>query len=467
MKKNENKKKTKNSKKKLSPCSQKKKNIYTKSLLKDFESNNGLLSPKKSQEELILPKKKIPNTSQHRRTKSNSQNYLQYMTNNNNNLNSSESKLSFIFRRKKLGNNINNYNYNNYSLVSRNKGLKKFYDENKKSSNLLSISFSLKDFRNNIINAFSHSNIFDSKNSKNKNKKNKIINLKNDRSVFSFDNIMNIEDTRNTTSITNYNNSNLIYNKNKEKNNSKSPQYIKINIKQKQQLYTSKNKSSQIITYTNNDIIKEKVVSPKNNLHRYIYKNSNIKTKKNNNKNNSNNNNGNNNNNDKNSNNNNGNSKFNNIKCHSNSMLTKKTFRNSQKYFSRLSNNNKKLSIINPISEFENTGNNNYMELDNDDDNKSNNKNLCPSTARNSKKKRTKKEMKNCNKTYKQNHYSLNSKRKTKNKETYKKGTSNPINEFKSVEEIHFIFVQINQKKKAFFEKKNFEENKDKYKINL
>ena len=75
--------------------------------------------------------------------------------------------------------------------------------------------------------------------------------------------------------------------------------------------------------------------------------------------------------------------------------------------------------------------------------------------------------MKNCNKTYKQNHYSLNSKRKTKNKETYKKGTSNPINEFKSVEEIHFIFVQINQKKKAFFEKKNFEENKDKYKINL
>ena len=138
-----------------------------------------------------------------------------------------------------------------------------------------------------------------------------------------------------------------------------------------------------------------------------------------------------------------------NIKCHSNSMLTKKTFINSQKYFSRLSNNNKKLSIINPISEFENTGNINYMELDNDDDNKSNNKNLCPSTTRNSKKKRTKKEMKNFNKTYKQKHYSLNSKRKTKNKEVYKKGTNNPINEFKSVEEIHFIFVQINQKKKA------------------
>ena len=178
MKKNENKKKIKESQNKLSPCLQRKKNIFYKGLLKDFVSNNVLLSPKKTQEELLLPKKKIiPSTSHHQRTKSNNQNYIQYMTSNNINFNS-VSKLSFILRQKKLENN-NNFN-NNYSSVSRNKR-KNNYEENKKSSNLLSISFSLKDFRNNIVNAFSHSNIFDNKNNNLMNNKNKIINLKNNK----------------------------------------------------------------------------------------------------------------------------------------------------------------------------------------------------------------------------------------------------------------------------------------------
>jgi hypothetical protein len=48
MKKNENKKKTKDSKKNIILLT-KKKNIFSKSLLKDFESNNGLLSPKKQE----------------------------------------------------------------------------------------------------------------------------------------------------------------------------------------------------------------------------------------------------------------------------------------------------------------------------------------------------------------------------------------------------------------------------------
>ncbi len=451
MKKNDYKKKIKESENGLSPYSQKRKKIFSKSLFKDFGSKRILLSPKKSQEEFILPKKKIiPNTSHHRRTKSNSQNYIQYMTNNYSNLNSSISKLSCIFRRNKMSNNINNIdninNYNNYSLVSRNK-IKKNFEENKKSNHLLSISFSLKDFRNNIVNAFSHSNIFDNKNIKSN--KNKIINLKNDRSVFSLDNIMNIEDTRNTTSITNYNNYNLKYNKNKQPN-SKSTQYIKINKKQNKNLYSSKKNSSQIITYTNNDIIKEKV-NVKSNLHRYIYKNNNnIKVNKNNNNNNKNSNNGNSNSSNKNSNNN-----------HNNLMLTKKTFRNSQKYFSKLSNCNKKLSIINPISEFDNSTKIHYLEIDNDD---SKNKNVCPSTTRNSKKKKIRKVI--YNKSNSQNHNNNNNtKRKTKNKENnYKIGINNSINEFKSVEEIHFIFVQINQKKKAFFERNNYVENRDKYK---
>lgn len=442
MKKNENKKKIKESQNKLSPCLQRKKNIFYKGLLKDFVSNNVLLSPKKTQEELLLPKKKIiPSTSHHRRTKSNNQNYIQYMTSNNINFNS-VSKLSFILRQKKLENN-NNFN-NNYSSVSRNKR-KNNYEENKKSSNLLSISFSLKDFRNNIVNAFSHSNIFDNKNNNLMNNKNKIINLKNNKSVFNFDNYMNIEETRNTTSITNFNNSILLYNKNKEKEkqNSKSTKYIKINTKPSKKIYSSSKNSSQIITYTNNDIIKEKI-KPKSNFYRYIYKNNNniIKTKKSN----------------KNT------SNITNINTNTNTctnnntnnlILTKKTFRNSQKYFSKLTNN-KKFNFMNPLSVCDKTTNFNYLEFDNDD-NKNFNGNICPSTTRNSKKKKIKRDL--CHKY---------NKRKTKSQDNNncKIGINNTISEFKSVEEIHFIFVQINQKKKAFFEKGTFEkENTEK--VNL
>ena len=123
--------------------------------------DNIILSPKKYKEEIVLPKKKIiPNTAYHRKTKSSSQNYVQYqnMINNSyNNLSKSVSKLSYIFKRNE---NRKKNEIINYDSSSRNKYelfKKKF--NNEKSSNLLSISFSLKDFRNNIINAFSNSEI--------------------------------------------------------------------------------------------------------------------------------------------------------------------------------------------------------------------------------------------------------------------------------------------------------------------
>ena len=321
MKKNENKKQPKEYLNKLSPSSKRKKYYYfSKGLFQDFEPNIILLSPKKSQDELILPKKKIiPNTSHHRRTQSNSQNYIQYVSNKNSNLNTSVSKLSFIFGRKELENNYN------YSSVSRNKKYKNNY-ENKKSSNLLSISFSLKDFRKNIINAFSNSNIYDSKNN---NKKCNIINFKNNKPFLNFDNITNIEETRNTTSITHFNNSNLKYNKhhnnlnNKQNQNSKSSKYIKINQKDKdkvnKQLYSSKNISSKIITFTNNNtgIEKKEKTSPKYSLYRYI-KNNKL-------------------------------SSNNKLNQSNNLILTKNTFKDSKNIFSK-----EKMTNIKPISELDN-----------------------------------------------------------------------------------------------------------------
>ena len=410
MKKNENKKRIKDYQNKLSPKLQRKKYYFSKNLIQDYEINNIILSPKKSQDELILPKKKLmPNTSHHRRTKSNSQNYIDYLTNKNINLNTSISKLSFIFGKKELENNYN------YSSVSRNKKFKNNFNENKKSSNLLSISFSLKDFRNNIINVFSNKNPHESKNNNEKNIN--IFNLKNNKSIFRFDNITNIEETRNTTSITNFNNSNLIYNKHlnnkdKETEKSKSTKYIKINQKVYKQLYSSKNYSSKIITFTNNNtkIEKNDKASQKFNLHKYI-KNNNISNKLNN---------------------------------TNNLILTKNTFENNKKYFSK-----ENIFNINPISELDNDDNFYIIERKN----KYMNKNNFSPIGRNLKIKKIKKDI---SPKYK--------KRKAKSLENNCKiniNCNNRMGEFKSVEEIHFIFVYINQKKKEFFEKNLIEKQRD------
>ena len=180
------------------------------------------------------------------------------------------------------------------------------------------------------------------------------------------------------------------------------------------QLYYTKNNSSKIITFTNN-VIKEKAKgkeSPKYNLHRYIYKNNNIATKTN-----------------------------NKLNLSNNLILTKRTFKNTKKFFSK-----EKMNIINPISEF---NDNNFDLLSIEKQGKVSNKISCFSNDKITKIKKIRKEGSH---KYK--------KRKTKSQENNncKIGINynNNLGEFKSVEEIHFIFVYINQKKKAFFEKKQF-----------
>ena len=412
----------------LSPSNHKKRkrNIFGK----DFESNKIALSTKKSKEELFLPKKKISsNTYHHRRTKSSGQDFIEFMTKNNNiiNNNPSASKLSYIFTRKE-----NNKNYGICS-VSRNRKFKYNLDEKRKSnsnSKLLSMSFSLKDFRNHLINSFSNNNLKEL-NSNNKYSNNE--NLKNTKSFFNLDNLTNIEETRNTTSITGFNNSNLIYSKrlnNKGKQNAKSTKYIITKNKQNiKKLYSSKNSSSKIITYTNNNVIKEKAF-PKYNLHRYIYKHYNIRPKHNLNKSNNN----------------------------SYLVLTKKTFRNSQKCFSNLKNGSKLYikpnneSVYNSKSNYFDLKNNSNDELDNIKTVRDEKKNVWFSNN-NSKNKQIKKE---------KEIYPKYKKRKTKSQENiYKTGINENDADFKSVEEIHFIFVQISQRKKEFFKKKNIENIKD------
>ena len=416
MKKKENKLIIKDSPRKLSPSSKRKVHFFSNNLLKDFEINSVGISPKKSQDELLSSKKKLmPNSSHHRRTKSNNQNYIQYTTSNNTNLNSSVSKFSFIYRRK------DRESKHSTSSVSRNVKYRHNLNVNKKTSNLLSTSFSLKDFRNNLINVFSHNDVLETQYN---NKYNNFMNLKHNKSLlFSFDNPTNIEETRNTTSITGFNSSNLLYNNhfnNKKKKNSKSTKYIKINTKKNMPLYySSKNNSSKVISFTNNNIIKEKE-SPKKNFHRYIYKHNNIKTKNN----------------------------LNKINNTNKLALTKKTFKYKHKSTCK-SKKDKKL-FINPNNET-NYINFNCLDLkDNLDYEMSSIRTLrntnmvnCSSTTNNSQKK-TKKET-----------YTKYKKRKTKSQENdYKIGINENDIDFKSVEEIHFIFVQMYQKKKAFFEKK-------------
>ena len=404
MKNNENKIQIKEYQGKLSPSIQRKKYYYSKNVFQNFETNNILLSPKKSQEELILPKKKvIQTTSRHRRTKSNNQNYIPNMTTKHINLNGSVSKISFIFGKKELENNYN------YSSVSRNKNAQLNWNDNKKTSNnLLSISFSLKDFRNNIISAFSNNN--HKYESKKTTKYNNIINLKNNQSLMNYDNITNIE-TRNTTSITNFNNSNLLYNKhlnNKEKQNSKSTKYIKIDHREPRQLYSSKNISSKIITFTRAKEKKEKVTPKYSSQKEIIFNNNNLNNT-------------------------------------NNLILENNSLKNYKKFFSK-----EKLSNICPIS-----------ELNNDENFQINKKKriLIKNEA-------TPMDKNNNDKKIKKDGSPKYKKRKANSQENnYKKSinSNNNIGEFKSVEEIHFIFVYITQKKKEYFSKNNIEKkNKDK-----
>ena len=382
---------------KLSPSNKNKSNKYANFNLTSFKNNecNKLISsPKKIKEENILSKKNLyPYSAYHRKTKSSSQNYIQFQ-----NLMSDEIyNLNFT----KTGNCKNNSNSRNkYDLF------KKKFNENKKSSNLLSISFSLKDFRNNIINSFINSNY-------NETQKSNKSNFKDNKSLFIFDNLNNIEETRNTTSITGFNNSNLFYKNqmmNKEEKKIKCNKLIKINRKQKNDLFSPNCNSTKIITYSNNSKNMTEKDNEKNKLYHYIYNHNNININhKNDFKNKTNNHN-------------------------KNLTLPKKTYKNS------LSNLHKsrKISFVNAISEnlklhYKNKAN--KYEIKNNL-----NYNIKP--------------LKNNNK---KDIYKSFKKRKNRSQENKVKTSIEYINElgqFQSVEEIHFIFVQMNQKKKAFFENK-------------
>ena len=390
----------KSSKSKLSPSIKNKSNKYNNFNLTSFKNNeftNLLSSPKKTKEDSILPKKKIFTFSAyHPKKKSSSQNYEQFQ----NLINEENYHSNFL----KTGNyKANTNSRNKYDFF------KKKFNENKKSSNLLSFSFSLKEFRNNIINSFINSNY-------NELQKSNKSNLKYNKSLYIFDNLNNIEETRNTTSITGFNNSNLFYKNqimNKEDKKIKSSKIIKINRKPEKQLFSPNSNSTKIIKYSNNTKnIKEKE-NEKNKLSHYIYNYNNINI------------------NPKND--------FKNIKNKSsnpnkNLSLSSKTYKNS---LSKL-NKSRKISFVNAISEnlnmhYKNKVNNYKIK---------NNFNYNIKSLKNNSKK-------NIHKSF--------SKRKNRSQENKAKMQIEYINEigqFQSVEEIHFIFVQMNQKKKAFFENK-------------
>ena len=138
--------------------------------------------------------------------------------------------------------------------------------------------------------------------------------------------------------------------------------------------------------------------------------------------------------------------------------MTKKTFRNSQKCFSNLQNVTK--LYIKPNNESENNSKSNNFYL-------KNNFNDDPddiSTVRNEKKNVWISNNNSKNKIIKKEKetYPKYKKRTTKSQENmYNIEISENVDNFKSVEEIHFIFVQISQRKKEFFKKKNIENIKD------
>ena len=404
MKKNENKKINHEFQSNFSPIFQRKKYFIVKSFIKDFGKNIAF-SSKKSKNKLILPKKKILcNTSHHRRTKSNSDNLSnQNIANKNDNLNQSALEISLIDKNNELA--IEN-DRNNYCSSTRNKNKNNFNEH--KLINLLSINFSLKEFRNKIINSFSQNNLSEEK-------KNKIINIinhnnKNKKYDYNSEKSYNREETRNNTSISGcLNNTYLFVNRqisdSKEKNRKS---YNKINCKSNKKLFSLKSNSAKNINQLYNKSNKKNRQFKDN----FKGKNKNKDIKKNN------------------------NAKSINT---NNLILTKKTFQSGQKF----SPNNKKfkISLFNPISKL-NDYNFNYFESD-----KKKNKgtrNIYYLECKN-------KKIGNIGKYNKKDY---DNKGKNSNKGF---NYDESCREFKSVEEIHFLYVYISQKKKEYFEKNNKE----------
>ena len=478
MKKNETKKSTKEYINMLSPSSKRNKMTFSQDLFRDLETNKIPLSQKRSQKELLLNKQKVFKHQYHQRNKSNSENYPENITNAENNLgtNPSISQMSFYARNKPKDKEKDKYGeYRTYIKNSVSRNMKSSCNNTNQlikcdNDNVLSFSCSLKDFRNFVINSCSSKNNLNIPKNNHNNIKyyyNNEIKSKKNKSIFSTDYISNIEETNSTTSINNnISNSNLIYSKQIISEKGKLKKYIKINRKHSKKLYSSMDNNLKI-NYTNanysknNEETKEKEkdkISPKYNLHHFIYNHSNIKAKTNSYNTNTNTNI-----------NNNCSSKINkysyntNTNNNQNNLSTaKKSLRNSEKYFPRIKND-KKLSIINPVPESYydvpctyNSSENEYNKdmpapMFSPKKSKVFNKSNFPSTTTN----QNKCKMKNIF-TFSKN--KLGRQKSQENHCNLKQNGNGPIsmstiNEFSSVEEIHFMFVQISQSKKQFFEK--------------
>ena len=470
MKKNETKKSTKEYINMLSPSFKRNKITFSQDLFRDLDTNKIPLTQKRSQNKLLLNKQKVVTSQNHRRNKSNSENYPENITNAENNLgtNPSLSQMSYYAKNKPKDKEKEKDKYSEYRTYIKNsvsRNLKSCSNNTNQfiqcdNDNVLSFSCSLKDFRNFVINSCSsknklnlpknnHNNINYFYNNEIKSKKNK--------SIFSTDYISNIEETNNTTSINNnISNSNLIYSKQIISEKGKQKKYIKINRKHSRKLYSSMDNNLKINyindNYSkNNEETKEKdKISPKYNLHHFIYNHSNIKTKTN----------------SYNTNTNCSNkiNKYNyNTSTNQNNLSTaKKSLRNSEKYFPRIKND-KKLSIINSVAETyydvpctyyrsENEYNKDMpVSMVSPKKSKVFNKSNFPSTTTNQNKSKIKNIF-----TFSKN--KLGRQKSQENHCYLKQNINGPmplstINEFSSVEEIHFMFVQINQSKKQFFEK--------------
>ena len=469
MKKNETKKSTKEYINMLSPSFKRKKITFSQDLFRDLETNKIPLSQKRSQNKLLLNQQKVVAHQNHRRNKSNSENYPENLANGENNIgtNPTISQMSF-FTKNKQKEKEKYVEYRTYiknsvsrNLKSSNNNIKQYIQCD--NDNVLSFSCSLKDFRNFIINSCSSKNNLNLPKNNHNNIKyfyNKDIKLKNNKSIFSTDYISNIEETNNTTSINNNNNinsNNLIYSKQIINEKGSQKKYIKINRKHSRKLYSSMDNNLKI-NYTNanntknNEETKEKEkekekASPKFNLHHFIYNHSNLKTKTN-------------------SQNTNTNcsskiNKYNNNINQNILSVPKKSLRNSEKYFPR-NKKNKQLSIINPVGESYYDMPCTYYRSDNEYNNdmptsmvspkKSkffNKNNFFPSTTTN----QNKCKIKNIFTFSKNKLGRQNSQENQCNLKQNENGPMSTIKEFNSVEEIHFMFVQINQSKKQFFEK--------------
>ena len=414
MKKNTNKKTTKKCKNNYSPSSKKHKTNFNKNLIKDLDLNKLAHSLKKSQDKLLITQNKILSNKYHRRIKSNSDNYIGNITSFE--INSPREEINYT-KRKKRNEKDKEMGKKSYKkkTVSRNKKIKK-----SNQNNILYISSSLKDFKSNAFISYRfNSNINPDKDIYKYNKRYYNIenNLKTNKSVVFFDNTSNIEETRNTTSINinylnNINNPNLFCNNtslNKKENDQKIKKYIKINRKHDR---INSSMDNLIISNTNlnNKIIKEQC-NPKYNLHGFIFRNNNINSK--------------------------------NVTNKQYLNSSKKSLRNSFNNFEKMKKS-QKLNFQNSVSETQYTDNRDLNYSKTKRNLNISIKNYFPSSTRNIKSKIF--------------FFPKYKKRANKSQEKYwklKLNEDKPKKEFQfdNVEEIHFKFVELNQRKKDFFKK--------------